>query len=250
MREIDAFAHLNRWRDRTVEVGVLCAGLLGCAMVRPTVATTLLTLLVVATSLALAGVPRGAFLRAAGWPLGFLAVGTFPLCVSVAFDGHGPFLAFSSEGWDVALGTAMRSVAALSATLLMAFTTPFPRLARLLHVAKVPVVLVEILGLVYRSIFSLDESLRTSLVALAARGGFRHRAAVARSLPLLASSAFVRSFSRASRLETALRSRSGGETLDVLLPPLRPRPLGLAFAVAVPICVWALSRLLGGIHVR
>jgi cobalt/nickel transport system permease protein len=250
MREIDAFAHLNRWRDRTVEVCVLCAGLLGCAMVRPTVATALLTLLVVVTSFALAGVPRAAFLRAGRWPLGFLVVGSLPLCVSVAFDGHGPSLAFSREGWEVALRTAMRSVAALSATLLLALTTPFPRMARLLRVAKTPVVLVELLGLVYRSIFALDESLRTSRVALVARGGFRHRAAVARSLPLLASSAFVRSFSRASRLEAALRSRSGGESLDVLLPPLRPRPLGLAFAVVVPISVCALSRLLGGIHVR
>jgi len=67
----------------------------------------------------------------------------------------------------------MRSVAALSATLLLALTTPFPRMARLLRVAKTPVVLVELLGLVYRSIFALDESLRTSRVALVARGGFR-----------------------------------------------------------------------------
>ena len=245
MREIDAYAHLNRWRDRTVEVCLLCAGLLVCAMVRPTAATVLLTLLVVATCLGLSGVPRAAFLRASRLPLGFLAVGSLPLCVSIAFDGGGPFLAFSREGGEVALRTGMRSVAALSSTLLLAFTTPFPRLARLMRAARVPVVLVELLGLTYRSIFVLDESIRAAMVALASRNGFRHRGAVARSLPLLASGAFLRSFNRASRLETALRSRAGGDSLEVLLPTSRPRGIAVAAAAAVPLSVFAFSCLLG-----
>ena len=246
MREIDAYAHLNRWRDRTVEVCLLCAGLLVCVMLRPSAATTLLTLLVVAICLGLSGVRRRAFLRACRWPLGFLVAGSLPLCVSIAFDGNGPGLAFSREGGEVALRTAMRSVAALSSTLLLAFTTPFPRLAQLLRAVRVPVVLVELLGLTYRSIFALDESLRAAKVALASRNGFRHREAVSRSIPLLASGAFLRSFNRASHLEIALRSRGGEGPFDVLLPPLRPRLACLAIAIAVPLSIFALSSLLGG----
>lgn len=250
MREIDAYAHLNRWRDRTIETTLLCAGLLLCAMVHPTPLSASLAGLVVAACLAAAGIPFAAFLRAARLPLGFLVLGTLPLCASVAFEGGHPVVSIAPGGAEVALRTGLRSASALSATLLLALTTPFPRLARLLRALRVPASLVDLLGLVYRSIFALDESLRVASIALASRQGFRDRAATARTLPLLASGAFVRSFTRASRLETALSSRLGGDGLDVLIPPSRPRPSGIFAGLAVPAAVLVATLLLESVHVR
>jgi len=248
MREIDALAHLNRWRNRTVETMVLSIGLLVCAMVRSSHEATLLVCLTVVASLSRAGVPFDAFLRAVRVPLAFLVLGAAPLCVSVSLHGARPVFDVSPVGVDVAIRTASRSIASLSATLLLAFTTPFPRIAQVLCRLRFPSALVELLGLVYRSIFSLDEFFRASRRALAARGGFRHRAAVSRSLPLLASGVFGRSLSRSLRLAVALESRLSRDELEVLLPQLRPDPLRLACAASVPAVLFVLARFLEALH--
>ncbi|OAM88904.1 cobalt ECF transporter T component CbiQ [Termitidicoccus mucosus] len=245
LRLIDINAHTNRWRAKTGAVMLLCAGLMACALFLPPVACA--PLILAATWLAaLAGarVPARDFAKAFVIPMGFLATGALALCLSLTWD-DGVRIAFAREGARTALQTSCRAAAALSVTLLYAFTSPLSRTLALLRRFRVPAALIDLMGLAYRTIFLLDESRAAILRAQQNRLGWRNARRALRSAGLAAAALFTRTHARAARLERGLQSRGyDGGALPVLLPPSAASARDYALALLVPALVAATTLLL------
>ncbi|MFR9756941.1 cobalt ECF transporter T component CbiQ [Streptomyces sp. TR06-5] len=252
MLPIDAAAHENRWRGRhPLEKAALGLGLTALAVALPPwpgaalVAAATLTVL-----LGPAGVAGRRLWRAFRVPLGFCVTGAVPLLFRLggAGDGSGWGLSWAPEGPVQAVGLLLRTSAASLGLLLFAFTTPVadvvPRLVR----AGVPPAVVDVALVMYRMSFLLLDAVRRVREAQAARLGHATRAAAWRSLAGLASTAFVRAFDRAQRLERGLTGRGYDGTLRVLVPavpPSRPFLAGTALLlIGLIVATLVLERLL------
>ncbi len=234
MLRIEESACLSAWRERTVETCVLCAGLGACALCLPSL---LAGPLVVATAFLLsrvAEVPSKPWLKLLLGGAGFAVISLLPLSLEVRFQG-GIALGLDGPGLERGLLALSRSVGTLSATLLLVFTTPFPRLVGLFRRMRVPELVTDLLVLVHGQIFLLDGIWNRLRRSLACRGGVGSNAALRRSLPLGVAALFVHSIHRATRKESGLAARGAVDgALRFPRQTLEVRATGLAAAVAIP----------------
>lgn len=244
MRSLEEGALLSRLRHRSAETAAFCAGLGLCALCVPSVLSGVLVALVSISVAAWARVPRGPYLRLLAGAAGFCAVSLLPLSVSVTVS-NGLHIAFDPRGMRAGILAATRAAGTLSATLLLSGSVPFPRLVALLRRMGAPALCTDLLALVHREIFLLDETSARLRMALASRGS----GATLRTLSMGASALFVQSLERARRLEDGLASR-GSSDGDVrwLEEPVGISVPAMLAAIAVPAAVasaalWGRSRL-------
>jgi cobalt/nickel transport system permease protein len=157
----------------------------------------------------------------ATWPLG-----------SWEFTVYGP-------GLERFASIALKSWVSVQAAVILAASTPFPRLLLAMRAIRTPRLLVAVFGLMWRYIFVLgDEALRL-MRARAARSGAMDssrgkpggsvawRAQVTGGM---AGSLFLRAIERSDRIYTAMLSRGyDGEVRSLPLPGLRPIHWGVLF---------------------
>lgn len=246
MRSLEEAALLSPWRERTVEVCVLCAGLAACAVSIASASAGLAVFAVVVGLATAAGVPRGPYLRKLAAASGFAFVSILPLAVDFAFPPRWE-MSFEPEGFQAAVLAGIRAVATVSVTLLLVHTTPFPRLLALLRRLRLPNVSLELLALVHREIFLLDETFSRLRKALACRDGGRARRTGVRTLGLGSAALFMQALRRSERLERGLASRGGSAVAPRWEEPLSIRILPLLGSLAAPaaLAVWIVGGRLG-----
>jgi cobalt/nickel transport system permease protein len=218
---IEQAAHANRWRCVTpaAKAGFALAGLLaGFLAASPLVAGCVALLLALVTLLG-ARVPAGLYLRVATPALGFLALSCLSLLVSLGADASGSVTwQWAPDAAPRIATVASRSVAALTALLLLVLTTPLPDLIALLRRLRLPDVLLDLMVLCYRMLFVLHDALRDTLTAQAARLGYSTSRRGLRSLGLLAANLAVQVWQRARALDVAAQARNGEGPLRFLTP--------------------------------
>lgn len=247
MRDIEEAACLSRWRDRTVEVCALCFGLALCAVSIPSVFAGGVVFAAVCCLVAVAGVPWAGYLRKLAVAGGFAVVSVLPLSVGVVFWPRFE-LFLDRSGFETAILAVVRAVATLSVTLLLVHTMPFPRLLVLLRVLRLPEILFELLALVHREIFLLDESFSRLRRALACRDGGRGADHGIHALGLGAAALFVQALRRSERLERGIASRASVDgSMRFWEEPIKVRPLPLSCALGVPavLAAWIFRGRLG-----
>ncbi|MCZ2860477.1 cobalt ECF transporter T component CbiQ [Blastococcus sp. VKM Ac-2987] len=236
---VDDAAWASAWRRRAPgDKLLLCAGLVGCALLLPPWPGALLVAAsAVALALGPARVPAGTFLRAIRWPLAFIAIGAGTAVVTV--DGGG--LGWAPDAAERAGALAGRAVAGSAAVLLLATTTPMSDLLPQLRRLRVPAAVVEIASVTYRLLFVLLDSLGTVREAQAARMGWSSPRRSYRSAGMLAAAVLTRSWDRARRMQEGLAGR-GMETGLRVLPDAQPssRPF-LALGLALPVGIAAVT---------
>lgn len=230
---LDDAAWTSAWRHRsTGEKAFLALGLLGVAVTarQPAVAA-LVALVAVAVALAGARVPVRTYLGALAAPVSFVALSAVSVAVAVGPGVVDPLwswgpVAVTRGTLDRAIEVSARSCAAMAALTLLATTTPVTDLLDGLRRLRVPGVVVDVAGLVYRMLFTLLDTARGVREAQSARLGYTCGRTARRSLGLLASSVLAQSFVRAHRLEAGLAGRGGGGSLRTVVTP---RPVSRAF---------------------
>lgn len=206
---LDDAAWSSPWRTRsTLEKSLVCLGLL-------LVAVCAVGLAVVAR------VPVGVWVRSMIGPVVFIAIGGLTIAITV---GAGDLVAWGPVGVDEGSASraalvAGRALAATSAMILLAATTPMVDLLAGLRRARVPEVAVDIAAVTYRLIFSLLDSAAAISAAQAGRLGYANGRSARRSVGLLAASVLVHAWERARRLEEGLAGRGG--VMSVPLVPAR-----------------------------
>lgn len=242
---IDDAAWTSRWRSRsTEEKALLSGGLLALAVGGPQPASGILVALS-AVSLALLGarVAPSLMARAARAPLLFVLIGLVGVVVSIgSADGSslwqwGPIW-ISEQSVDRGVVVLARSVGAVSALLLLATTTPVPAVLDGLRRLRVPAVMLDIAGVMYRLLFMLLDTQSAIRESQAARLGYSGRRNAYRSFGTLGAAVLVRALDRARRLENGL----GGRGYDGSLAVVSPRkPVSTGFVLSTVVLLTLLT---------
>ena len=242
LRAIDACAHTSRWHAHGGPVTLFCAGLMVCVLAAPPLAAG--PLVWVAASLAAvagAGVPARLFFGAMLVPAGFLLTSAAALCVTLGFSPGGVVLGLSGAGAWTALTAGLRALGAVAVTLCFACTVPTAAWMALLRRAGVAEALLDLIMLIYRMLFVLDDARLAILRAQDNRLGFRTVRVALRSTARAAASLFLRSLHKAARLEQGLAARGYTDRLPVLPPPMAAAPVTYAAAAVLPVGLGGLA---------
>lgn len=245
---IDEAAWSNAWRTRsTAEKAVLALGLLAVAVTARS-APVALAVLVLAVGAALAGarVPARTYLRAVAAPASFVILGAASIAVTWGSTvpharwSWGP-IGITDAGLHQALLVLVRALAATSALTLLATTTPMSDLLTGMRRLRLPEVVIDVAGLIYRMLFTLLDTLAGIREAQAARLGYASGRAARRSLGMLAAAVLVQAWTRARRLEDGLAGRgytTSLRTLAVATPVSIPFVLASG-AVVIALAAWS-----------
>ncbi len=212
---IEMAAYASRWRAVAPSAKALfaLAAIVAAGLARTPVVLAMLVAVPVLAALLGARIPPRAFLAAAAAPLGFLvlACATTPL----GPDAHGRWQ------WNAAMlpavgHVALRSLAALAASLGFVMATPLPDLLALLRRLHTPELLLDLMALCYRMLFVLRQAWSEGVAAQAARLGHHGWRQAWRSTAMLAGHMAQQSWQRAAALQAAADSRSYTGTLRFL----------------------------------
>lgn len=237
---IDDAAWTSRWRTRsTGEKALLAGGLLTLAVAGPQPAAGVCAgVSALVAALGGARVDPRLLLRAARGPALFVLVGLVGVVVSLgtadasAVWQWGP-LWVAEPSLQRGLEVAARSLGSVAALLLLTTTTPVPAVLDGLRRLRVPEVMVDIAGVVYRLLFLLLDTQSAVRESQAARLGYADRRAAYRSFGVLGAAVLVRALERARRLEDGLTGRGYDGSLAVVSPtaPVRRVFVGLTVAL-------------------
>lgn len=126
------------------------------------------------------------------------------------------WLSSSPAAVNTALHLVTRSLGAAAAMNFLALTTPLVDLVDLLRRLRCPLLLIDLMTLIYRFIFVLLESLNEMYTAQASRLGYVNFRRGIMSAGLLGSQLFIDAYRRSQRLQVALESRGYAGDLKVL----------------------------------
>jgi cobalt/nickel transport system permease protein len=104
-------------------------------------------------------------------------------------------------------------LASVSCLYFLILTTPFHQLMWVLQKIKVPILLIDLIGLTYRFIFVLLDKMHEIYLAQSSRLGYRNYRVWISSIAQLIVSLFIKSIHSARDLQIAIDSRGGDERL-------------------------------------
>ena len=186
--------------------------------------------------------PFSAFLRLMGIPMSFLLIGVLTIAIGIAKSPEalrysiplaGIHIGASAAGLLTAARLFFKALAAVSCLYYLNLSTPMVDILSALRRLKCPKLLVEMMLLIYRFIFVLQETASTIHVAQSTRLGYRDFKTSLRSLSSLSTTLFIRAYRRSDALYTALESRGYDGELNVLEEPFRSSIWGYVVPVVV-----------------
>ncbi len=174
------------------------------------------------------GTPVALFIKLMLVPVTFLIIGVLTIAINASGNkdiflfsiaAFGTHLGVSQSGMQQAALLFFKSTGAVSCLYFLSLSTPIVDLLAVLRRLKVPKMMIELMGLIYRLIFVLLETADTIYTAQSSRLGYANLISAYRSLAVLASSLFIRAYKRSDELYTALESRGYDGELSVLEEP-------------------------------
>lgn len=126
------------------------------------------------------------------------------------------WISTSPAALDLAARVMARSMGSFAAMNFLALTTPLVDIVELLRRLRVPPLLVDLMAMIYRSIFTLLDSMEHIVTAQNTRLGYVNALRSMHSAGTLASRLFIEAYWRASRTQLALESRGFHGDLRVL----------------------------------
>ena len=210
MRSIDRSAQTNRWRHHAASEKVLLA--LGLMVISLSIhnlgAQVILLILASVLTMAVAKVSPRDVLAAGLVPLGFILTGTAAQLLVLDFSGSRSWLSLAGpEGFRAAAFVAARSLACVSALLLLALTTPLASILQLLQRIGLNADLSDIAMIMIRMIWLTLDCLETGHRSIVSRLGHARMGRMLRSNAMLGASLLPRVMSRAGRMEIGLAAR-------------------------------------------
>ncbi|MCG6552660.1 MAG: cobalt ECF transporter T component CbiQ, partial [Candidatus Magnetominusculus sp. LBB02] len=226
----ERFAYSNALSDvhpaekLAFSVSCMAAALLGVSM-----AVHIAVIVIMASAaLFIAKIPLRHYLRAMCSALIFIAIG----CAAAAYG------AMDLRG---AVFIFLRAFAAATCFYFLIFTTAVADILAFLRKMRVPQVLLELMGLTYRFIFVFMDIAHKTQTAQSSRLGYGGLRNSYRSMGILISGLFSRTFRNADTLHTALLSRGLQEEIRVMQRVFKHSACNIAAVAAVDCLLAALS---------
>ena len=182
-----------------------------------------------------AGIPARVFIILMLVPLSFLLISVLTIAFSISTNPSGFWLALITvKGLTVgmyysdliiAVHLFLRSLGAVSCLYFLALTTPMTEIITVLNKMRVPVIITELMMLVYRFIFVFMETATTINRAQTSRSGYVSMKSSFRSLSRLSSALLGKVFVKSQELYNAMVARCYTGEIKVLTKqyPVSPR---------------------------
>ncbi len=242
MHDIDRYAYLSRVRAQDPAAIALLVLLLCLFLDRPPVGL-LATVWMVVLSVWWAGLPGRPVIRmllAEGLSLVLISLGV-ALSIGLAYPDSLPWrwelgplwIASGPAQLDRTIGLVSRALGCAAAMNFLALTTPLVDLVDLLRRFRAPTLILDLITVSYRFVFTLLESLERMRTAQECRLGYATAGRGIRSAGLLGSRLFIDAYQRGKRLEIALASRGYAGELRVLPGEHRHDPKSIPLAVGI-----------------
>jgi len=181
-------------------------------------------------TLKFSGTPKKVYFKLLLVPMAFLIIGVLTITINFSKDPSifffkvhilNTFIGVSKYGLYKALGLFFKVLGSVSCLYFLSLSTPMVDILSVLEKLKVPKLMIEMMGLVYKFIFILLDTANTMFTAQNSRLGYMNLRSGYRSLGALASTLFIRSFKRANDLYISLESRGYDGELTVLQEPYK-----------------------------
>jgi len=230
---IDQYAYTSRLRHvhpgEKFAFAILTMGI--CLAASTILVPLLVTCLAAAAVIMVARVPARFYFRLLFLPLGFLVAGLLAVTLTISRGADpavyglvigGVTLGVTGPALNQAALIFTKSLGAVSCLYFLSLTTPMVEIISILHRLRVPALLVEMMGLIYRFIFVIMETAGMMYVSQGSRCGYAGIRVSFRSMAQLVANLFARSYHRSRALYTALLAR--GYTGEIRMWE-EPRPV-------------------------
>jgi cobalt/nickel transport system permease protein len=199
------------------------------------------------------GIPFAVFMKLILIPMSFLLIGVATIGINVS-ENQDVFLFYISV-FEINIGVSLtgiknaaclffKALSAVSCLYYLSLSTPMVDLLQALGKLKVPKLFIELMGLIYRFVFVLLETVDMMFTAQKSRMGYSGISSGYRSLAALASTLFIRAYKRYDELYTSLESRGYDGELNVLDTHFKIQPLMFTMPIAINLSLVALVLIL------
>lgn len=156
--------------------------------------------LMVFTTIIIAGIPFNKYLKILFIPMSFLLISTITVLFSISGEDvyiwsiniGKIYIGLTNESIIQSINLTTRVFASMSATFFLALTTPLNKLIKVFKRLRIPSVIIELLVLIYRSIFIFLEESKEIYIAQELRFGYSNFRNSFRSISLLIKALFIR----------------------------------------------------------
>jgi len=244
MISIDKYAYSSRLR-RTDPIQKLVFAIMTlavCIWAARNIISIIVILIMGGMTVRRGGIPLRFLLKILLVPMSFLIISIFTIAVNIsenkelllaAIPVSGIWIGFSAAGLKDSLQLFLKTMGAVSCLYFLALSTPMVDLLVALRRLRMPKILVELMGLVYRFIFVLLETANTIYNAQKCRLGYSSLSGSYRSMGVMVSMLFIRSYKKSDAIYTALEARGYDGELNVLAETYESHWSGYILAVAV-----------------
>ena len=190
------------------------------------IATSIIILLLMSFITVFKGkLPLKNYIALMSLPLAFLIMGVITIAINVVQTSQG--LIFSFNVFGVVLGCThnsilisirlfLKSLASVSCLYFLTLTTPMFEVLSVLRKLKVPKLFVELMGLIYRFIFVLLDTVNMIYISQNSRLGYSTFGTGLSSLGKLVTCLFISSYKRSQDIYTAMESRCYNGEINLL----------------------------------
>ncbi len=162
-----------------------------------------------------ASIPLDKYLKILAVPIIFLMISIITILLSISHNDvfmfsikiSNRYLGITQESLVESINTLARVLASISSTFFLALTTPLNSLINILKKLRVPNVLIELLVLIYRSIFIFLGESKDIIMAEEMKFGYDNMKNSYRSIALLIRSLFIRVLMRYEDMVVSLDSK-------------------------------------------
>lgn len=252
---IDKYAYMSKSKNQDPMYKLIFSMLtLGVCLCADSVIVSIIVLFIMGWyTVCKGGIPFTLFMKLLVLPMSFLIIGVLTIGINVSekqniflfyISAFGTNIGVSRLGIQNAMSLFFKALGAVSCLYYLSLSTPIVDLLQVLGRLKIPKLLIELMGLIYRFIFVLLETADIMFTAQKSRMGYTSFSSSYRSLAALASTLFIRSYKRSDELYTALEARGYDGELNVLEESFETERLQYAAPIIINLFLIVLTLIL------
>lgn len=199
---IDKYAYTNKLANANpaLKLMIVVISLLITTIISNNYINIIIFITMVLLTTIVAGIPLDKYIKILFVPVAFLLISTTTILISISdkdvyilsIKVINIYFGLTRESLAQSINTIARVFASISATFFLALTTPLNKLITVLKNIYVPSVIIELLVLIYRSIFIFLEESKEIYMAQEIRFGYSSFKNSIRSTALLMKALFIR----------------------------------------------------------
>ncbi len=222
---LDDYALMSplRYRNNWLKLSIVTFGILSGVSSTSPFTPLLIALCMGFATVHFGKIPLGFYLKLLAVPAGFVLTSAVIIAfffgsgdILFSFDVLGYTLAVKTGGLDMALLVLSRTLGGMSCMFFLSLTTPMVELFSVLKATRFPDSFIEISMMMYRYIFVFLEVAMGIKYAQTVRLGYRDFRTSFRSLAMLGTNLFIRSWEQGEKLYVSMNSRCYDGKLTML----------------------------------